>query len=502
MERASTPARRPEQVRIAIVGSGFGGLGAAIRLKQQGERDFVILERAADLGGTWRDNGYPGCACDVESHLYSFSFALNPDWSRSFSPRGEIWDYLRSCAERAGLQPHIRFGHEVREARWDEAAQRWAIETALGDFQAGILVMASGALSDPVVPRIRGLERFRGEAFHSARWNHSFDLRGKRVAVVGTGASAIQFVPAIQPLVGRLHLFQRTPAWVLPRNDRARSRAARWLTRHVPGLQRLLRAFIYARRELLLLAFQHPRLARIAERAALAHLRKGVGDAELRRKLTPGFTLGCKRVLLSNDYFPAVARPNVELVTEEIAEVRERSIVDGAGTERPVDAIIFGTGFQPTSPPLARHVFGRGGTKLSEAWSPSPSAHLGTSVVGFPNLFVLLGPNTGLGHTSVIYMIEAQVEHFLEVLRLMRKDGIRAIEPSPEAQARFVAQVDRRMSGTVWVAGGCASWYLDSSGRNSTLWPDFTWRFRRRALRVDAGDFVVQGALPEGRVSA
>jgi cation diffusion facilitator CzcD-associated flavoprotein CzcO len=271
------------------------------------------------------------------------------------------------------------------------------------------------------------------------------------------------------------------------------------MTRNVPGVQRLLRALIYVRREAFLLAFQHPGVAHFAQRAALRHLYKAVKDRTLRRKLTPTFTMGCKRVLLSNDYLPAVTQLNVEIVTEGIVRVREHSIVDAAGVERDVDAIIFGTGFQPTTPPLARHIHGRAGTRLADVWTPSPMAHLGTSVSGFPNLFVLLGPNTGLGHTSVIYMIEAQIDHFLAVLRLMRRSGVRAVEPRPEAQARFVEQVDRRMEGTVWVAGGCASWYLDSSGRNSTLWPDFTWRFRRRLVRVNPRDFVTQKALPARR---
>ena len=481
-------------VRVAIIGSGFGGLGTAIRLKQEGTDDFVVLERAGDVGGTWRDNSYPGCACDVESQLYSFSFAPNPDWTRRFSPQPEIQAYLRRCAERFGVLPHVRFHHEVLYARWDEGARRWRIETTRGVLTSDALVMAQGALSEPATPDVRGLATFAGRVFHSARWDHDYDLAGRRVAVIGTGASAIQFVPRIQPVVGRLHLFQRTPPWVVPRLDRALSGWERRLFRSVPAAQRLVRRGIYGGRELLLVAFRRPALARLVQRVALWHLERSVPDAALRAKLTPSYTLGCKRVLLSDDYLPALTRPNVELVTDGIAEVRERSIVDRRGVEREVDAIILATGFQPTTPPLAAHVRGREGRTLAEHWAGSPAAHVGTTVAGFPNLFMLMGPNTGLGHTSVVYMLEAQIEHVLGALRLLRERGAATIEPRREAQAAFVAAVDRRMRGTVWTAGGCASWYLDATGRNSTLWPDHTWRFRRRVTRVDPAEYLLDGA--------
>lgn len=481
------------RVRVAIVGSGFGGLGTAIRLKRRGMDDFVVLERAGDVGGTWRDNTYPGCACDVQSHLYSFSFAPNPEWSKSFSPQPEIQAYLRRCARDYGILPHVRFHHEVLAAAWDDAARRWRIRTSAGPVTAQVLVMATGALSDPVVPALPGLDGFEGRAFHSARWDHGYDLRGKRVAVVGTGASAIQFIPEIQPLVERMHVFQRTPPWILPRHQHDYGAREHRLFRRHPRAQRMIRGAIYLAREAMVLGFRHPRAMRVAQRVALRHLREAVPDAALRRKLTPEWTLGCKRVLLSNDYLPALARPNVEVVTDAIAEVRARSIVTEDGVERPVDAILFGTGFQPTDPPLARHLRGRDGRTLAETWAGSPAAHLGTTVVGFPNLFVLMGPNTGLGHTSVVYMIEAQVEHLLGALEHMRRHGLEAVEPRAEAQDAFVAAVDRRMAGTVWTEGGCRSWYLDSTGRNSTLWPDFTWRFRTRVARFEPGEYELQG---------
>ncbi|MBW3570834.1 MAG: NAD(P)/FAD-dependent oxidoreductase [Gemmatimonadetes bacterium] len=489
---ADDPRPGERNVRVAIIGSGFGGLGTAIRLKQQGMDDFVVLERAGDVGGTWRDNTYPGCACDVQSHLYSFSFAPNPDWSHSFSPQAEIQAYLQRCARDYGVLPHVRFHHQVADARWDEEARLWRIQTSRGPLAARVLVMAAGALSDPVVPDLPGLDGFQGGAFHSARWDHGFDLRGKRVAVIGTGASAIQFIPQIQPQVARLYVFQRTPAWILPRQQRVLRSAEQRLFRRIPGAQRAARGAIYLAREAFLLAFRSPRAARTAQRVALWHMRRSIPDPALRRKLTPEWTIGCKRVLLSNDYLPALAQGNVEVVTEAIAEVRARSVVTADGAERAVDAIIFGTGFQPTDPPLARHTCGRGGRTLAEVWAGSPRAHVGTTVAGFPNLFMLMGPNTGLGHTSVVYMIEAQIEHLLGALGHMRAHGAAALEPRPEAQEAFVAAIDRRMTGTVWTSGGCRSWYLDATGRNSTLWPDFTWRFRRRVARFDPAEYTME----------
>jgi cation diffusion facilitator CzcD-associated flavoprotein CzcO len=481
---------------VAIIGTGFGGLGAAIRLRQAGVDDFVLLERADDVGGTWRDNTYPGCACDVQSHLYSLSFAPNPDWSHSFSRQPEIWDYLRRVARDHGLLPHVRFRHEVLAAEWDDDALLWHVETSAGEWTADLLVMATGPLSDPVIPELAGLETFRGAAFHSARWNHGVELAGKRVAVVGTGASAVQFVPAIQPVVERLYLFQRTAPWVMPRRDRALGPVARAVYRRVPLAQRLVRQGIYAARELMVVAFRRPRLARRAHAIALRHLEAAVSDPALRARLTPDYTLGCKRVAVSDDYLPALTRPNVAVVTAGIAEVRAGSIVDGDGVERPADVIVFGTGFRPTDPPLAAHVRGRGGRTLRDVWAGSPKAHLGTTVAGFPNLFILLGPNTGLGHNSVVLMIEAQLEHLVGAVQYLARRGLAAIEPRAEAQAAWVADVERRMRGTVWVDGGCASWYLDRAGRNSALWPDFTGRFRRRVARFDPADYV---AIPAPR---
>ncbi len=486
-------------LHVAIVGSGFGGLGAAIRLRQEGIDDFLVFERAGDLGGTWRDNSYPGCTCDVPSHLYSFSFAPNPGWSRSFSSQPEIWAYLHQCARRFGILPRLRLGHEVREAAWDDPRQRWRIETSGGTWTADALVAAAGPLSEPSIPALPGLGSFEGAAFHSARWDHDHDLTGRQVAVVGTGASAIQFVPEIQPQVGRLRVFQRTAPWVLPRRDRALSGAERRLFRAVPATQRLARSAIYWAREGFTATFVHPRLMRLPQRLALRHLRGAVADPELRARLTPDYTLGCKRVLLSNHYLPALTSQNVEVITSGIREVRPYGIVTDDGVEHPADTIIFGTGFHVTDPPFGDQVRGRDGRTLAEVWKGSPKAHLGVTVAGFPNLFLLLGPNTALGSTSVVLMIEAQVEYVLRALEFMRAAGVATVEPRPEAQQAFLAEVDARMRPTVWSAGGCASWYMDRTGRNSTLWPSFTWAYGRRTRRFDPDLHLTAPRRPAAR---
>lgn len=474
---------------IAIIGAGFGGLGAAIRLRQAGHGDLLIFERAAAIGGVWRDNSYPGCACDVPSHLYSFSFALNPGWSRTYSHRPEIWAYLERCVQHFGLQPHLRFNHALLEAAWNEAEGRWNLRTSQGLYTADTLILASGGLSEPLTPALPGLPSFAGRCFHSARWDHSYDLAGKRVAVIGTGASAVQFIPEIQPKVEQLVVFQRTAPWVMPRRERAFSLAERRLFARFPLLCAAQRGLIYSYRELLVLGMRHPRLMRLLERVALRYLKQSVADPALRAKLTPHYSMGCKRILSSDSYLPAMTQPNVALVTAPIREVRAGSILDAEGAEWPVDAIILGTGFYVTAQPIAEQVRGRDDRTLAEVWDGSPRAHLGTTIAGFPNLFLLQGPNTGLGHTSVLYMMERQIELIVTTLGYLQAHGLRRIEPRPAAQAAWVEAIDRAMEGTVWTAGGCTSWYLDATGRNATLWPGFTWQFRNRLRRFDPAEF-------------
>jgi cation diffusion facilitator CzcD-associated flavoprotein CzcO len=482
--------------RLVIVGSGFSGLGMAIKLKQAGEQDFAVLERADEVGGTWRDNTYPGCRCDVPSHLYSFSFAPNPGWSSTFSPQAEILDYLRACAERYGVLPHVRFRQELLGADWDEESQLWRLDTSQGEMTAEVLIAGQGPLSDPRTPDLPGLENFEGAAFHSASWDHEHDLDGERVAVIGTGASAIQFVPAIQPRVGRLHVFQRTAPWVVPHPNRPMSSFERVLYRLLPPAQLAMRAGIYWARESFVLQFRRPRLGRLVERIALRHLREQVPDPELREKLTPRYAMGCKRILPTNEWYPALTQPNVEVVTDLVREVRSRSIVTADGCEREVDTIIFGTGFHVTDIPLAHRIRGRDRRTLADAWDGSPEAYKGTVVAGYPNLFFLVGPNTGLGHNSIVFMIESQVAYVMEALRVMRRRGARTLEVLPAAQAAYNAEVQSMTEGTVWVTGGCASWYIDRNGRNSTLWPTFTWPFRKRTQSFDEAAYALAEPRP------
>ncbi len=479
-------------VRIAIVGTGFAGLGLAIRLKQQGIEDFVLIERADDVGGTWQANTYPGCQCDVPSHLYSFSFAPNPAWTRTYSRQPEIWKYLRDLAASHDLHPHIRFGHELTGAAWDDERGRWNVETSRGAWTARLLVDATGPLSHPSVPRIRGLGSFRGTVFHSAQWNHDHDLTGERVAVIGTGASAIQFVPQIADRVGQMHVFQRTAPWILPHADRPTTRLERRLYRTLPFLQKAVRSGVYWSRESFLLGFiKNPNIMSGPEKIAAAHMRRQVKDPELRRKLTPRFRLGCKRVLISNEWYPALTRPNVELVTAGIEAIRGNTIILADGSEREVDTIIFGTGFHVTDPPSAQLVRGRDGATLAERMQAGIQAYLGATVEGLPNYFKLIGPNTGLGHNSMVYMIESQLNYVMDALRVMDEEGIAEFEVRPDAMAAYNAQIQSKLPGTVWMSG-CASWYLDAEGKNTTIWPDFTWRFRHRTRRFNTKAYTLR----------
>jgi cation diffusion facilitator CzcD-associated flavoprotein CzcO len=490
------PGGAAEHVDVAVVGTGFAGIAMGAALRRAGLRDFAILERADEVGGAWRDNSYPGCACDVPSHLYSLSFAPNPDWSATFSGQAEIHAYLRGVAEDHDLIRHVRFRSELQDATWDEPAGRWRLTTSGGRLTARVLISAQGGLSDPAIPDLPGLERFAGTTFHSATWDHDHDLAGERVAVIGTGASAIQFVPQIQPRVARLTLFQRTPPWIMPRNSRPVTGPEHAIYRRVPAAQRLMRDGIYWAREAFALPMLRVRLTPVVERLARRHLARQVPDPVLRAKLTPDYRPGCKRILVSNDYLPALGRPNVDVVDTGIREIREHSIVGADGVEHEVDTIIFGTGFRVTEPPIAERVHGRAGRTLSEQWDGSPTGHRNTTVEGFPNLFLLGGPGTGIGHTSQVFMIEAQVAYVGRALEHMRRTGAVSVEPRHDAQARWVDDSQRKMKGTVWLEGGCSSWYLDRQGRNTTLWPDFTFRFRRELSSFDATEYVVRTGVP------
>lgn len=484
----------PRRTRVLVVGAGFAGVAAAVELERAGERDVVVVEQADEVGGTWRDNAYPGCACDVPSHLYSFSWAPNPGWTRSFAPQQEIQRYLVDVATRTGVRARTRFGTRLEAATWDDEAQVWRVRTSRGDLDAEVLVLGTGALSAPAVPDLPGLSSFAGEVFHSARWDPAFDPAGRRVAVVGTGASAVQLVPHLQREALQVTVVQRTPSWVLPRNDRAVGPLRRALYRRVPLAQRLARWATACWRETWAVGFVAlPAVMRPMERAGLRHLAAQVPDPDLRRRLTPSFRLGCKRVLLSDDWYPALAAPNTDLVDEPVVEVVPEGLVtaaaDGTRTTHAADALVLATGFRATDPPFA-HVVRAGGRTLAEHWSTTGmQAHLGLGVAGFPNLFLLMGPNTGQGHTSVLLFVEAQTRYVADLLRRTRGAG--AVQPRERVQERSVAAVHRRLRRTVWSTGGCRSWYLDDQGRNPTLWPGFAQEYRLRLRRVDLDDWDV-----------
>lgn len=492
MQRVQSVSPSESMLNVLIIGSGFAGLCMGIKLLEAGETSFVILERASRVGGTWRDNNYPGCACDVKSRLYSFSFEQNPEWSRLFAGHAEILAYLEHCVKKYGLDPYLRFEHEVVEARFDEAQSCWAVKTRGGQqYRARVLVSGTGGLSRPAIPDLPGLKAFQGKVFHSAQWDHGYDLRGKRVAVIGTGASAIQFVPEIAPVVEHLDLYQRNAPYILPRDDRPIHPFERALFRRFPWVQMFLRGLLYWGMEGRVLGFIiAPRVMKLMEKETLKYLESQVSDPELVKRLTPRYTFGCKRVLISDNYYPALVRPNVSVLTEGIREIRAHSIVDGVGQERPVDTLILGTGFQAQSPLPRGMIFGRQGRDLMDAWSEGAEAFKGTTVSGFPNLFMLVGPNTGVGHTSMVYMIESQVQYVMSALKVLRERGIVRLEVKREVMARYNRWVQEKSKLTVW-ASGCMSWYVNEQGRNTTLWPDFTYRFRAQTKKLDLADYEV-----------
>jgi cyclohexanone monooxygenase len=474
-----------------IVGSGFAGLGASIRLTKDGHTDFLVIERGAEVGGTWRDNTYPGAACDVPSHLYSYSFELNPNWSRSFSPQPEIQDYLRRTAEKYGVLDKHLFGTTMTGADWDAAAQHWVVETTAGTITATVLAPAVGALAEPSLPDIHGIDTFEGDVFHSARWNHDVSLAGKRVAVIGTGASAIQIVPAIAKQVAHLDVYQRTAPWIMPRHDRSYPAVERLAYRHVPGLQRVAREAIYWGRESFVLGFAvQPKILLAAQHQAQRHIRNQVKDEGLRAAVTPNWQIGCKRILISNEWYPTLTQDHVDLVTDGIAEVRPNAVVTKDGTVREVDAIVVATGFHVTDSPAYDLIRGTGGRSLGDIWRQhGQAAYKGATVAGFPNMVFLIGPNMGLGHSSMVYMAESAINYLASALATMQRRNLATFEIRDDVQQRYNDQLQQRMGRTIWTTGGCASWYLDAHGRNTTLWPGFTFTFRALTRRFDVESY-------------
>jgi cation diffusion facilitator CzcD-associated flavoprotein CzcO len=495
---------KPEY-EVIIVGTGFAGLGMAIRLKRAGIHNFVILEKDDGVGGTWRANHYPGAACDVQSHLYSFSFEQNPNWSREFAEQKEILAYLEHCADKYQLRPHLRCNVEVQRALYNDDSASWLVELSSGQkLSARFVVSGCGGLSRPSYPNIAGLDGFQGAMFHTARWRHDVPLQGKRVAVIGTGASAIQVVPAIVDQVGTLKLFQRTPPWIMEKPDRAITATERRMFARFPRLQTLARGRLYSQLESRVMGFVvAPKLMEVVEKRALAYLEERVADPVLRKKLTPNYRIGCKRVLMSNEYFEALQRPNADVVTNGIREVRAHSIITQDGREHEVDAIVLATGFQAADAVAPFEIRGKHGVDINEQWRDGAEAYKGTTVSGFPNFFILSGPNTGLGHSSMVYMIESQIQYAMEAIGHARAEGLAAIDVRREAQDRYNAELQQRMAKTVWATGGCTSWYTTASGKNTTLWPGFTFQFRKQTQRFDAENYeLLQAGAGRARPTA
>ena len=465
--------------RALIIGSGFSGLGMAIALKKQGV-DFLILEKAEEIGGTWRDNTYPGCACDIPSHMYSFSFEPKADWTHMWSFQPEIFDYLKGVADKHGLRRGIRFGAHVERAQWDEDEARWHVFDAAGqEYIAQFLVSGAGGLHIPLIPEIPGVDDFGGAAFHSAQWDHSVDIRGKRVAVIGTGASAIQIVPAIIDDVAELQLYQRTPAWVMPRPNNAFPQWMRKVFVTVPGVRALLRAGIYWIHEGVGFAMtRQPRLLKIGELMGKWNINRSIKDPELRRKLTPHYRAGCKRILNSDTYYRAIANPKTSVITERIDRITPGGVVTADGVEHSVDVLVWATGFHVTDSYTYVDITGVGGEDLVDRWNAEGmAAHRGITVAGMPNLFFLLGPNTALGHNSVVFMIESQIRYAAQAIAAVDEAGAAALAPSRHAQDEFNAELQRDLAGTVFSTGGCQSWYMDAHGVNRTLWSGMTWQY-------------------------
>lgn len=476
---------------VLIIGAGISGLGAGIKLLENDFSNFAILEKASGVGGTWRDNTYPGCECDVPSALYSYSFAQNLCWSKTFAGQAEILRYVQDTADQQGVSRYIKFNNPVERAQWIEEAGYWQVKTPTETFVSRTLVSCSGYLHEPIIPAIPGLEGFSGKIFHSSRWDHEHDLSGERVAVIGTGASAIQFVPKIQPEVKHLSLFQRTPQWVLPKMNRSFSS----LEQKVFGWRALLntwRKMLYGSFEGLGVGFRHPALLKQLQRLGTMNLRSAIKDPELREKLTPNYTLGCKRVLMSNEYYPALTKDNVSLHAAGVESVEGNTVIGSDGSKAEVDTIILGTGFFVTEPPIAAHVFDAAGRSLADHWQDRMQAYRGTTIAGLPNFFMVLGPNLGIGHNSAFVVIEAQIGYIIDALTTMRSKQLSRVEVRAEVQANFNAEVQRDLQGTVWNTGGCASYYLDKNGVNSVGFPWSTFKMRALLSEFDEDSYLLE----------
>ena len=483
---------------VVIAGAGFGGLCMAIKLLEADNHNFVLLEKADEVGGTWRDNQYPGAECDVQSHMYSYSFEGKPDWSKRYGDWREIQQYILDTTDKYGVRPYMRFNREVNGARFDKDTGLWNINTTKGErYQARHFVLASGPLHEPQFPNIKGLDSFKGKVMHSAQWDKNYDLKGKKVVSIGTGGSAIQYCPEIAPEVEKLYVFQRTPGWVIPRDERKYPELEKKLYARIPVLRKLHRARCYWTNESRVWPIFNPSIARILQVFAKAFIRFQVNDKALVKKLTPDYTIGCKRVLISNRWYPMFNRENVELVTDGIQEIRENSIVTKDGIERKCDCIVLGTGFivDPRIYMKNFPVEGLPGHLLNNDWKDGAEAYLGTTVNGYPNMYQLVGPNTALGHNSIIFMIECQVHYIIQCMQALNKKGASYLDVKASVQHSFNENIQKNLQGTVWQSG-CQSWYQQDGGKNFTIWPFSTWKYwlRTRQIKEDAYEFVSYGA--------
>ena len=483
------------KVKVAIIGAGFGGIASAIKLQEHGIHDFVILEKAADVGGTWRENQYPGAACDVQSHMYSLSFAPKTDWSQRYAEAPEIFRYIQSVIQQYDLKKHIEFNQEVISTRFDEVTYQWQIQLAHGEpINAQYLIFASGPLHIPQIPQIKGIEKFKGEIFHSSKWNHQYDLNGKKVASIGTGGSAIQYVPEIAPQTKQLYVFQRTAAWVIPRDERSYSDLSKNLFAKYDWFRKLHRARLYWSNESRVVPIVQPHMMRMGQKLAEAFIHYQVKDKDIAKKLTPDYTMGCKRILVSNRYFPTFNRSNVELVTDGIQEITEDSIITKDGKKRQIDCLIYGTGFI-TDPRIylkSFNCYGENGLELKQAWKEGAESFYGICTKGFPNLFQLLGPNTVLGHNSVVFMIESQVNYILQLINKVEQSRCKGVVVKDAVQDRFNQRIQKQFDGTVWQSG-CVSWYQQDGGKNFALWPSYTWKYWLETRKVDINDYRLMG---------
>jgi cation diffusion facilitator CzcD-associated flavoprotein CzcO len=484
------------------VGTGLAGLGMAIALLREGRHDFVILEKASAIGGTWRENTYPGCACDVASVMYSYSFAPNPDWSQMYAEQPEILDYIERVARDYSLDSYIRFDSEAVSYEFDEALNRWRVRTRDGvEYRPRIVVAAHGALHNPRIPEFDSRATFTGELFHSAQWNHDIALEGRKVAVIGTGSSAAQFIPKVAEQAARVDVFQRTAHWVLPKADRPISAVERRLFSVFPLLQFVYRNIAYWTHEVPVLAFMNPQLVKILKLAALRHLENQVANPDLRAKLTPEYEIGCKRILLSNDYYGALQRDNVNLFTEGVVDLTPTGVRTVGGAEYEADVVILGTGFSTDNRCADEHIVGRGGISIQDAWREGMQAYLGMTVAGFPNMFMIMGPNSGGGAQSILFVIEAQIRYIVRCLDLMDSRGATRLEVHEHAQRNFNKWLHGKLARSVWNSGGCNSWFLDHTGHNRQSWPGTGTGYWRRTRKPDPAAFRLSSISPKAERS-